>query len=91
MSPDSQSTSLSGRITTLEDFRRSTFCTVRERSIACRITRSVILRPCSTLAFIQRAKGSRTISVTSFTASRFWSFSLVWPWNCGSSTLADRK
>ena len=88
---DSQSVSFSGSITTLEDFLRSTFCTERERSTAWRITRSAILRPQSTWLFSHSSNGSRTMLETSFIASRLESFSLVWPWNCGSSTLAERK
>ena len=61
----------------------------RGRVCAWRITRSASFLPWSTCWLSHNSSAGRAKSTTSFTASRLFRRSLIWPWNCGSSTFAD--
>ncbi|MCY1246284.1 hypothetical protein D9M72_595030 [compost metagenome] len=88
-SVDSQSVSLPGSTATPEPFFFSTFCAARVRACAWRITSSASFLPYSTWWFSHSSSAGRLKVETSRTASRLFRRSLIWPWNCGSSTLAE--
>ena len=73
----------------LDPRRFSTFCADLRRACACWIASSAMRRAWSTFALSHASSGSRITCATSFSASRLVSFSLTWPWNCGSSTRTD--
>ncbi len=89
MSRLSQSVSLPGSTATPEPLRFSTFWPAFWRVWAALIASSASRLPYSTCWLSHSSSAGRTKLDTSRTASREFSRSLIWPWNCGSSTLAD--
>ena len=85
----SQSVSLPGSTATPEPLRFSTFWPAFWRDWAARIANSASFFPYSTCWFSHSSSAGRTKLETSRTASREFSRSLICPWNCGSSTLAE--
>jgi hypothetical protein len=85
----SQSVSLPGSTATPEPFFFSTFCAARWRVCAWRITSSASFLPYSTCWLSQSSSAGLTQLDTRRSASRLFRRSLIWPWNCGSSTLAE--
>jgi hypothetical protein len=80
---------LPGSTATPDCLRFSTFCAFFCRASACLMESSAIALPASTCWLSQISKGSRIMLETSFTASREFSFSFTWPWNCGSRMRAE--
>ena len=85
----SQSVSLPGSTATPEPFFFSTLCAARWRVCAWRITSSASFLPYSTCWLSQSSSAGLTQLDTRRSASRLFSRSLIWPWNCGSSTLDE--
>ena len=88
MSLLSQSVSLPGSTATPEPLRFSTFCPAFWRVCAALMASSASFLPYSTCWLSHSSSAGRTKLDTSRTASREFRRSLIWPWNCGSSTLA---
>ena len=90
MSSLSQSVSLPGKTATPEPLRFSIFFTERWRACACLIASSAMRLPISVSWFNANSIASTETVDTNRSASRLVNLSLVWPWNCGSSTRADK-